>query len=120
MRHEVALEMGVGPPGAALRGEASNHRKVRRSSAGVLSVAAKGAGRRRQVRIEKANESEPLMTHREAVYSCRNRGWLPSSGQAWKKPAYWPGGMRCKGGASSIQALVQNVGTCPSGPRSRR
>ncbi len=44
--------------------EAPNHRKLRRLSAGVVSVAEK-AQSMRQVRTEKANVSEPLTT-------CRN------------------------------------------------
>ncbi len=57
---------GGWPSGAALQGEASNHRKLRRSRAGVVSVAAKGALTVRQVRARKANASEPPRT-------CRNR-----------------------------------------------
>ena len=49
---------GGGPPGAALQGEAPNHREVLWLNAGVLSVAEK-ASKRRQVRARKANASEP-------------------------------------------------------------
>jgi len=34
-----------------------------------------------------------------------------TSGGAWAEPAYCPGGVRHRGGASSVQALVRNVGT---------
>ena len=37
-----------------------------------------------------------------------------SSGEAWRRPAYCPGGVRHKGGATLNQALVWNVGTCRS------
>ncbi len=37
----VAPEMEVGPPEPPCRGEAPNHRKLRRSKAGVVSVADK-------------------------------------------------------------------------------
>ncbi len=53
------------PPRPPSQGEAANHRKVRRSRAGVLSVAEKARHRARQVWTKKANASEPLMT-------CRN------------------------------------------------
>ena len=53
------------PYGAALQGEAPNHRELRRSKAEVVSVAEKGAQTVRQVRAKKANASEPLM-------KCRN------------------------------------------------
>ena len=45
--------------------EAPNHRKLRRSKAGVVSVAEKGAPPGRQVRARKANASKPLMTCRK-------------------------------------------------------
>ena len=54
----------AGASAVALQGEAANHRKVRRSRAGVLSVAEKARHRARQVWIKKANVSEPLMTRR--------------------------------------------------------
>jgi hypothetical protein len=50
---------------AALQGEAANHRKVRRSRAGVLSVCGKGAPSARQVWAKKASASDPLMTCRK-------------------------------------------------------
>jgi hypothetical protein len=40
----VASEMEAGPSEVALQGEASNHRKLRRSRAGVVSVADKARG----------------------------------------------------------------------------
>ena len=46
------------PFAVALQGEAANHREVRRSRAGVLSVAGKGALSARQVWITKASESD--------------------------------------------------------------
>src|SRR5215211_3744458 len=59
-------EREVWPSAAALQGEAANHRKLRRSRAGVVSVAGNGGLSVRQVRIEKASESEPSMTCRNA------------------------------------------------------
>jgi len=46
------------PFAAALQGEAANHREVRRSRAGVLSVADTARHRARQVWITKASESD--------------------------------------------------------------
>jgi hypothetical protein len=60
-------EMEVWPSGVALQGEASNHRKLRRSRAGVVSVAETARRRARQVGPEKANASEPLMTCRKLL-----------------------------------------------------
>jgi hypothetical protein len=42
----------------------------------------------------------------------QNRGKPLTSGKAWEVPAYCPGGVRHTGGASLVQALVRNVGTC--------
>jgi transposase len=50
---------GGRPSGAALPGEAPNHRKLRRSKAGVVSVAGKGRLTAGQVRVRETNESEP-------------------------------------------------------------
>jgi hypothetical protein len=62
------MRRGIGDEGArplvwwpfavVLQGEAANHREVRRSRAGVLSVAGKGARAARQVWITKASESD--------------------------------------------------------------
>jgi len=53
------------PLGVGLQERTSNHHKLRRSRAFVVSVDGKGGTRFRQVRIKKANVSEPLMR-------CRN------------------------------------------------
>ena len=98
-------------PGAALQGEAPNHRRLRRLRAGVVSAAEK-AHCMRQVRAEKANESEPPMKCRKELGRGQNRGKPLTSGKAWGRPAYCPGGVRHSGGANSVQALVRNVGTC--------
>src|ERR1700720_991615 len=42
---------------------------------------------------------------------CQNRSLPGAPGQVGAKPAYEPGGSRCKGGMSSIQASVWNVRT---------
>jgi hypothetical protein len=61
----AASEMEVRPSEAALQGEASNHRKLRRLRAGVVSVAENARRQRVTCEPRKANASEPLKT-------CRN------------------------------------------------
>jgi hypothetical protein len=48
-----------------VQAEHSNHRKLRRSRAGVVSVAVKGPLSVGQVGDEKTNVCEPLLTHRK-------------------------------------------------------
>ena len=79
------------PFAVALQGEAANHREVRRSRAGVLSVG-KGALSARQVWITKASESEPPLKCRKRIGDIRNRGRVVALGAAWREPADWPGG----------------------------
>ena len=55
---------GGGPSGTALQGEVSNHRKLLRLRAVVVSVAEK-AHVMRQVGAGKANVSEPLLKRRK-------------------------------------------------------
>ena len=64
LRERCCTRDGGGPPVAALQGEAANHRKLRRSRAGVVSVAGKGPLTAGQVGDEKTNVREPLLTHR--------------------------------------------------------
>ena len=79
--------------------------------AGVVSVSEK-AGRTRQVRAGKTNVSEPLVTCRKR----RNVIETRLQSLAWDAvkagPAYGLDDDRRKGGASSVQALAGNVGTC--------
>jgi hypothetical protein len=56
--------MEVGPPGSPMQVGSSNHRKLRRLRAGVVSVAGKGPLSAGQVGGEKTNVCEPLLTHR--------------------------------------------------------
>ena len=90
---QCRAEDGGGPSGAALQGEASNHRKVRRSRAGVLSVAEKAG--QDPVRCEprrraKANHS---MTGR------KRSGDIKSGVESF--PRYEPGGFLCTAQAVS-------------------
>ncbi len=80
----------------------------------------KGPSRAGQVCDEKTNVCEPLLTHRKAKTApkpgairtsgtkARPRGVLSARG----RPACCPGGVRCIGGVSSLQALAWNRRTC--------
>lgn len=99
---------------AALQGVVANHRKVRRSRAGVLSVAGKGEtlilsgvgqeGERERTPDEVPKCFDDIETE-EGTHLRDEAGGLP---------VYCPGGVRHKGGASLAQALVRNMGTCRS------
>jgi hypothetical protein len=60
----AVLVMEVWPSGFAVQAEIPNHCKLRRSRAGVVSVAAKASPGAGQVCDEKTNVCEPLLTHR--------------------------------------------------------
>ena len=73
---------------------------------------------------EKTNMREPLLTHREKLRRRRNRGVVQVPGtkaggfcssSARERPACGPGGVRCIGGVSSLQALAWNRRTCRLG-----
>jgi hypothetical protein len=67
----AVLAMEVGPPGSPMQVESPNHRKLRRSRAGVVSVAAKAPPGAEQVCDEKTNVCEPLLTHRNVVMASK-------------------------------------------------
>jgi hypothetical protein len=53
------------------------------------------------------------MNHRSSVERtrwCQNRGVDVAPGPIWRKPVYWPGGTRHRGGVSLIWALMLNCG----------
>ena len=64
-----------GPLGVGLQEQASNRHKLRRSRAVVVSVDGKGGAGLRQVRIEKTNASEPLMTCRNVLTEVETGTW---------------------------------------------
>ena len=76
----------------------------------MVSVTEK-AHRMCQVGTEKANVSEPLTKCRKRSDDIKTGVQLLPRGGARGIPVYCPGGVRHKGGASSVQALVWNVGT---------
>src|SRR5207245_1433659 len=81
-RKLAAPEMGVGPPEPPCRGRLQTTASCAGTTAGVVSVAEKASRGGRQVRAGKANESEPLMTRREAKMMSKPR-W---SDDPWEKP----------------------------------
>jgi len=63
------------PLEVGMQKQASNHLKLRRSRAVVVSVEAKGGARLCQVRFKETNESKPLMRCRNLwVANCRSGG----------------------------------------------
>ena len=78
----------------------------------MVSVAAKGETRSRQVRSGEASVSEPLMTCRNALDDVRTGGVAFSREELVGSPGVRPSGIRHIGGANPDQAFVRNVRTC--------
>ena len=97
---------------SALQGVVTNHRKVRRSRVGVLSIAGKG---RTLILSDMGQEGERKRTPDE-VSKCFDDIETEESthlrDEAWGLPVYCPCDVRHKGGASLARALVWNMGTC--------
>ena len=113
--------MEGGPPGSPCRRRSQTAAVSCRSRAGVGSDCGEGPLSAGQVSDEKTNMCKPLLTHREYERRHRNRGMCPASGQgrvpwgmsgAGEQPACGPGGVRCRGGVSSSQALAWNRRIC--------
>jgi len=90
----------------------SNHCKLRPSKAVVVSVAAKGGARTRQVWSGEASESKPSMTCRKSIGDVKTGGAIFFRDQFGGGPEACPSGIRHVGGAKPDQALVWNVRTC--------
>jgi hypothetical protein len=102
---------GGRPSGDGLQDQSSKHPTLR----GAKNPGGERIGEKaeifRQVRIRKANVSEPSMRCREGQNAIETRLRIKPWDEARKGPVYGPGGGRHRGGASRVQALVWNVGT---------
>ena len=76
----------------ALQGELANHREVRRSRAGVLSVAETARCQRVRCGSRRRAKAIPPLKCRKRIGDIRNRGRVVAPGLAWREPADWPGG----------------------------
>lgn len=92
--------------------QASNHRKLRRSRAVVVSVAEKAGLRFRQVGSAETSASEPLMTCRKRMDDVETGGMSLTRDKSGRCPDFGPDGIRHGGGVTVDQALARNVGTC--------
>ena len=106
--------------GVAVQAEIPNHRRLRRSRAGVVSAAGDVSLLAGQVCDEKTNMCEPLLTHRNETTMASKPGSVGGPGtkarhggpSVGELPVCGPDGARCIGGVSSSQALAQNRRTC--------
>ncbi len=113
--------MKVGPSGSPCRRRSQTAAVSCRSRAGVGSDCGNGPQSAGQVGDEKTNMCKPLLTHRDyqMVASKPGRAFSPGTTarlrgvpSARELPVCGPGGARCKGGVSSLQALAWNRRTC--------
>ena len=102
-----------GSPEAACRSSLQTTLRCCGGNAVVLS-GKETASMTGQVAIVKMNASEPLMTHRNTNRPHQNQCLLYALGQAERTPAYWLCGVRCGGGMSTMEALVENLGSWPA------
>ena len=106
--------------GVAVQAEIPNHRRLRRSRAGVVSAAVDVSLLAGRVCDEKTNMCEPLLTHRNETTMASKPGSVGGPGtkarcggpSVGELPVCGPGGARCIGGVSSSQALAWNRRTC--------
>ena len=106
--------------GVAVQAEIPNHRRLRRSRAGVVSAAVDVSLLAGRVCDEKTNMCEPLLTHRNETTMASKLGSVGGPGtkarlggpSVGELPVCGPGGARCIGGVSSSQALAWNRRTC--------
>ena len=100
------------PLGAGVQAQASNHLKLQRSRAAVVSVKEKASPRGCQVKGAETSVSEPLRTCRKSLGDVKTGGSFVIPGAVWEGPVYCPHGVRHGGGVTVLWALVWNVGTC--------
>jgi len=100
---------GGRPPAIGVQAQVANHRKRLGSKALVVSVTEKasekvsGVNQRRRTNVN----------HRSSVESEQTTSKLRSdvaSGAVWRKPVYWPDGVRHRGGVILVLALALNCG----------
>jgi len=98
--------------GIGLQDQISNHPELHGLRVLVVSVSGKGRSRTGQIRTEKANASEPPTRRRKRMNVIETRLQSLAWDAVKARPAYGLDDDRRKGGASSVQALAGNVGTC--------
>ena len=103
---------GGRPPETGSQVQVSNHCKLLSSKAMVVSVAAKGGIKSRQVWSGEASESQPSMTCRNSIGDVKTGGAIFSRDQRGGGPEACPSGIRHVGGAKPDQAVLRNVRTC--------
>ena len=94
--------------GVAVQAEIPNHRRLRRSRAGVVSAAVDVSLLAGRVCDEKTNMCEPLLTHRNEITMASKLGSVGGPGtkarcggpSVGELPVCGPGGARCIGGVS--------------------
>src|SRR5664279_1650126 len=64
----------------------------------------------RQAGIRKASESEPSAKHRNTRDDIKTEVCVYLRDEVWRKPVYWPDGVRCEGGASLICSYYRERG----------
>src|SRR5271166_4475302 len=112
-RHAVR-EMKEGPSGGGLKPPRAASAKScgsERRGKGV-AVITPGMDERDERKRTFADASKGFRRH-------QNRGCPHPPGRAWRRPAYWPSGVRCIEGVNLIQALARNLRTCLAMPREK-
>jgi len=108
-----------GPFGAGLQEQASNSRELLPSNG--------GGGERPRKRREDIASCAGWRDERKRTTAEASKGFLLASkperplspGRAWRKPDYWPCGVRGTGGVTPALALVRNLRTCSAVQREK-
>lgn len=98
------------PFGVALQGEMSSHLNAALAEDRCGKRLGKRRRESRQAGIRKASESDPLLKHRKRGDGIKTGVGCIASGSAWREPVYWPGGVRCEGGASLVCGYCTELG----------
>lgn len=104
------MEDEGGPFEVGFQEQASNHPKLLRLRAVVVSVGEAKREYLKRVRIGETNESEPSMTRRDSETCRQNQERFYLLGRACRTPDYRACGDRRIGGVKPIQASVRNCG----------